>query len=444
MAEINPYGRGRAERLVGRAATLAVIMGLVYLLNMLPPAEGTTLRLGFLLVGSYLAGQIAADLALPKITGFLFLGVIAGPDVSGLLSTLDVDRLRLINEIALSLIALAAGGELRLASVKERLRSIWTITAVQIVVVFAVVTAVVFLAHATIGFLAEQPNRSIWAAALLFGLVAVAKSPATTIAVITEEKARGVMTDTVLGITIIKDVVILILIAVLIPLSVTIADPGTHFDVHAVEEVFVVIGLSMVVGLAFGWVMGQLLRRVEVQRAILVLGAAFLAAELGELLHLEYILIAMVAGFVVQNYSEQGPELIKGLDANSAPVYALFFAVAGAGLDLGVLGHVWKFAVIIIVVRVIAIFGATWLGGSLAHDPPSVRNLAWTGFLAKAGVTLGIANMIEVRFPDMGAEIAAIIIAMIAVNQFVGPPLFRWALIRSGESRVAAGGSGWR
>jgi Kef-type K+ transport system membrane component KefB len=432
-----PFDRGRGERLAGRVATLAVIMGLVYLLNGLTPTGGTTLRLGFLLVGSYLAGQIAADLALPRITGVLFLGVLAGPDVFGLLSDVDVDRLRLVNEIALSLIALAAGGELRLASVRERLRSICTITAVQIVVVFAVVAGVVFGAHASIGFLAEEPSRSVWAAALLFGLVAVAKSPATTIAVITEEKARGVLTDTVLGITIIKDVLILILIAVLIPLSATIADPATSFDVRAVEEILGVIAVSLAVGLGFGWAVGRLLRGVRAHRVLLVLAAAFLAAELGELLGLEYILISMAAGFVVQNYSDQGPELIQGLDANSAPIYALFFAVAGAGLDLAVLGHVWKFAIVIIVARTVAIFGSTWLGGSLAHDPLPVRNLAWTGFLAKAGVTLGIANMIELRFPTFGTEIAAIIIAMIAVNQFVGPPLFRWALVRSGESRMA-------
>ncbi|MGK7312409.1 MAG: cation:proton antiporter [Candidatus Longimicrobiales bacterium M2_2A_002] len=437
MARNHPYGRSRGERLIGRLATLAVIMALVHLLNWFPLEGGTTLRLGFLLVGSYLAGLVAADLALPKITGFLVLGVLAGPDVFGLLSTGDVEQLRLINEIALSLIALAAGGELRLEAVRERLRSIWTITAVQVIVVFAIVTVVVFGAHFTIGFLAEQPNRSVWAAALLLGMVAVAKSPATTIAVITEEKARGVLTDTVLGITIIKDVVILIFIAVLIPLSVTIADPGTRFDIHAVEEVLVVIAVSLAVGMVFGLAMTEALRRVEGHDVILVLGAAFLAAELGELFHLEYILIAMVAGFVVQNWSEQGADLLEGLDRNSTPVYALFFAVAGAGLDLGALGHVWRFAVLFIVARTAAIFGSTWLGGSVAGDSSGVRNLAWTGFMAQAGVTLGLANMIEVRFAVMGHEIAVIIIAMIAVNQFVGPPLFRWALVRSGESRTA-------
>jgi hypothetical protein len=58
------------------------------------------------------------------------------------------------------------------------------------------------------------------------------------------------------------------------------------------------------------------------------------------------------------------------------------------------------------------------------------------GFLAQAGVTLGIANLIRENFPLWGESVATVIIAMIAVNQIVGPPAFRWALLRSGESHV--------
>jgi hypothetical protein len=56
------------------------------------------------------------------------------------------------------------------------------------------------------------------------------------------------------------------------------------------------------------------------------------------------------------------------------------------------------------------------------------------GFLAQAGVTLGLATIVSARFPTWGGEVAAIIIAMIAVNQLIGPPLFRFSLVRSGEA----------
>jgi hypothetical protein len=39
------------------------------------------------------------------------------------------------------------------------------------------------------------------------------------------------------------------------------------------------------------------------------------------------------------------------------------------------------------------------------------------------------------RFPVWGPDVATLIVAMIAVNQLLGPPAFRFALVKSGESR---------
>jgi len=59
------------------------------------------------------------------------------------------------------------------------------------------------------------------------------------------------------------------------------------------------------------------------------------------------------------------------------------------------------------------------------------------GFLAKAGVTLGVANMVRDRFDVWGADVATAIVAMIAVDQLIGPPAFRYGLIKAGEGRRA-------
>jgi len=276
------------------------------------------------------------------------------------------------------------------------------------------------------------------AVALLFGLVAVAKSPATTIAVITEEKARGVVTDTVLGATVLKDVVLLVLIAVFIPLSATIVDPTRGFNFDAVWRILLGILGSLAVGLALGWLVTVYLKRVRAYRILFVLGVAFMAVYLGEQLHLEHILIAMAAGFYVQNFSRQGRRLLHALEANSLPVYALFFALAGAGLDITVLRKAWVIATAIILTRVVALWVSTYLAARIVGDPPVIRRYAWMGFLAQAGITLGIANLVRDNFPVWGDPVATIIIAMIAVNQLIGPPAFRWALLKAGESHAPA------
>ena len=425
---------------MARFFTLIVFIGVTHALGFLRMPGTThgsaTLFLGFLLLSSYLAGRAAKAIALPQITGYLVIGIIVGPHVLGILSTEMVEEFRFVNGVALALIALSAGGELRIGPLRERIRSISVITTFQVGFMFTLVAGSVFLGRGAIDFLEGEPTELVLAVALLFGLVAVAKSPATTIAIITEEKARGVLTDTVLGITVLKDVVILVLIAVFIPLAAAIVDPTSGFSLTAVWTILLGILGSLAVGAILGRLMTLYLSRIRAYRILFVLGVAFMAVYLGELLDLEFILIAMAAGFYVQNLSRQGRRLLHALEANSLPVYALFFAVAGADLDFTVLGTAWGIATAMILARVVALWVSTYLGARMVGDPPVIRRYAWMGFIAQAGVTLGIANLIRENFPVWGTSVATVIIAMIAVNQLAGPPAFRWALVKAGESHL--------
>lgn len=428
---------------MARLFTLAAFIGVTHALGFLRipgTLQGSaTLFLGFLLLSSYLAGRAAKRASLPQITGYLLVGILVGPYVLGVIPSEIVREFRFVNGVALAIIALSAGGELRMDSLKERFRSIGVITVFQVVCMFTVVAAAVYLGRDAIDFLSGQPPQAAVAVAILFGLVAVAKSPATTIAVITEEKARGVLTDTVLGITVLKDVVILILIALLIPLSAAMVDPSEGFSLGAVGGILIEIVGSLFVGFALGWFVTLYLTRIRSHRILFILGVAFFSVYLGELLHMETILIAMAAGFFVQNFSLQGRRLLRALESNSLPVYALFFAVAGAELDFTVLKTSWAIATAMILARVAALWISTYAGARLVRDPPVIRRTAWMGFLAQAGVTLGIANMIRDNFPIWGNSVATVIIAMIAVNQLVGPPAFRWAIVHAGESFASGG-----
>ena len=217
----------------------------------------------------------------------------------------------------------------------------------------------------------------------------------------------------------------------------------THFLINAenpqgykLEEILLAILGSIAMGTVLGWFVRLYLKRIRTYRILFILAVAFLAVNLGEWLSLEFILVAMAAGFYVQNFSSQGRRLLRALEANSLPIYAIFFAVAGADLDISVLRQAWMVASALVLTRLAALWISTHVGARLAADPPVIQRYAWMGFIAQAGVTLGIANMIRDRFPDIGTEIATIIVAMIAVNQLLGPPAFRWSVIKAGESRT--------
>jgi hypothetical protein len=57
----------------------------------------------------------------------------------------------------------------------------------------------------------------------------------------------------------------------------------------------------------------------------------------------------------------------------------------------------------------------------------------WSGFLAQAGVTIGIAALIARRF-EWGTEIETIALAVVAINQLVGPVALKALLEKKGEA----------
>ena len=151
----------------------------------------------------HLAFDIAAIANTRGGDGYLVIGMVVGPFGLGIIASEMVEQLAYVNDVALVLIALSAGGELRLGALRQRIRSIGVITTFQIVFMFFAVAAAVFFTRGTIDFLEGQPTTSALAVAILFGLVAVAKSPATTIAVITEERARGIESIRILSVSVI-------------------------------------------------------------------------------------------------------------------------------------------------------------------------------------------------------------------------------------------------
>jgi hypothetical protein len=54
--------------------------------------------------------------------------------------------------------------------------------------------------------------------------------------------------------------------------------------------------------------------------------------------------------------------------------------------------------------------------------------------VSQAGLTLGLSVIIAREFPTFGGPFRALCIATVAVNEIVGPVLFKLALDRAGET----------
>lgn len=430
------------HRLLHRAVPLALSVALVAVLHQSTTgitagqAHGPAVALGLLLLGGFVGGKAAAAVGLPRITGYLVSGLLVGPQVSGLLTREMLTAGKAVEGVAVALIALTAGGELRLPWVRQHARRLALITFAELFTVAGAIMALILVGRALFPFVPDDLATAA-VIAMVFGAIAVANSPTVTIAVIAETAAEGPVARTALGVTILKDVVIIILFA--IALSVA-KDALGHGDGASLAGTLArELGGSAVAGLAFGVGIDLFLRFVRRDVAVFVLGACFAMWQVATALHLETLLVALVAGFYVENFAKaRGEELLLGIERLSLPVYALFFAAAGTKVDLVTLEALWPLALLLTTARGLAVWGGTRLGTWLAGAEPEVKRYLWLGFISQAGVSLALATIVARTFPGWGDEVQAIIVAMIAMHELIGPIGFQWALRRAGEAGRAA------
>ena len=186
------------------AILLVALAGLMHAVQSFSGAArtqvGTSLGFGYLLLTAHLAGRIFAGLRLPRLTGYIVAGAIVGPSLLGFISPRVVGNLQIFNGIAVTLIALTAGTELRFERVRPLLRTVGWMTVFAVVPTSIVVSATVFALRGAIPFLAGLDVPSAAAMSLVLGIVLVAKSPAVVVALGDELRADGPVSRVVLAV----------------------------------------------------------------------------------------------------------------------------------------------------------------------------------------------------------------------------------------------------
>jgi Kef-type K+ transport system membrane component KefB len=166
----------------------------------------------------------------------------------------------------------------------------------------------------------------------------------------------------------------------------------------------------------------------------------FATAFAAETLHFELLLSLLVAGFLVENVAPVRAEpLVRALEQTAGPVFVVFFALAGAELHIAAFQALWPVVLALAGLRAAGIFAGARLGSMWGEAEPQVRRYAWMGLISQAGVALGLATLIAERFPAVGVGAHAVIVGVIALNETVGPILFRQALLRAGEVEAEEG-----
>lgn len=415
--------------------------------------ETITLFVSFIIVAlaSREIGHLLGKYNLPHITGYLFAGMLVGPFILNLMPKGSTEQLVIIDQLSLAVIAFIAGSELFLKELRTRLRPILMNTMGVVVAGIIINSIAFFFLTEIIPFTQGMAVSGRIAVAVLGSTILLALSPASTIAVIQEVRARGSFTKTVLSMTVVMDVVVIVLFAVVAALGAALLEANAQLDLTFLFQLTIDLGVAVIggviIGQAIAIVLGTHLHKWIKIAIVLILGTSVfvgsaeitaLTKSIGFEIHLEALLIAMIAGFYVTNFTDHRSQFEHLLHDISPIIYVAFFTLTGIGLKLDILFGTIGIALILFFVRIISIGIGSYAGGYIAGEDQQIRRYAWMGLITQAGIALGLAREVAAEFPTLGDSFSTMVVSVVVLNEIFGPLFLKHVLRRVGESNEPA------
>ncbi len=418
----------------------------------MPESTHILVFLGLLFLTSQIAGRVAGMANVPRVVGYLLVGIMLGPSLVGVLDhNLIEHRLSLITDIALAIIAFSIGGSLHVNELRLVGKSIFVITLVQAFGA-AIVVGVALCVYGGMNGLFDSESAAGLVApmTLVVAAISAATAPAAVLGIVHQYRARGPLTNVLLGVVAIDDGLTLLLYAFAMATAEMLVGLVAQFQwMDALQGPIREIGIAVLVGGVVG-----LLFRVGsqwfTQRNSLLafaIGAILLNSGLAMTLHASSLLANMALGFFVANFIAHSDDIFHRIEDIEEPIFGLFFAVAGAHLDLSLLTVAGGLAVLLTVFRFAGKVSGAGLATRMFRVPLAVRKYLGVTLTPQAGVTIGLildarsklASGLAAR-PDFQQAMQTVdyfvnaVLASVVINELLTPFLLRRALIQAGEA----------
>ncbi|TVR30603.1 MAG: hypothetical protein EA404_12315 [Spirochaetaceae bacterium] len=391
---------------------------------------------GAMLLLGYMLGRAVERVGLPEITGFIGAGLLMSRHVSGIVSREAAIELLIIAEVALGLICFTIGAEFYLPKLRRVGRQVGWITGSQIGLSFAAVTLVMLLLGITLPF------------ALLLGAVAGSTSPAATVMIVHSLRARGSYVDYLFGTVALGDAAAIVLFSILLAFlpAATAAGAG----VSAAALVLSTLGnllLSLLLGVCAGMGIHLIVRRQEISGEVLIvtLGFAFLGTAVATGLRLSPLLLNIAAGATVANASARNARVFRALEPLPPPIYALFFVIAGTRLDPSMFAQPLLLLLggSFVIARWFGKYFGTRAAARLKQIEQPIGRYLGISLFPQAGVALGLVLLLHLLSEGAAVELqhatstaVSIVLFAVLVNEIVGPPLSRLAMVKGNRMEV--------
>ncbi len=401
--------------------------------------EHSGLSLGLLLAAALLGGMVAERLHLPKVTAYLVVGLLLGPHtleslpenlVSWIprpfLTKTTIPEIHLtfldpLAKFAMALVLFNMGCSFALRHIRAHWKTIVRLSAGELLLTFLLVAVGLIL-------LGEA-----WPAAILFGALALATAPATTVLVFKENQSEGPITRYANTLVAMNNVVAIVLFELLLVLILA---------VHGRSDVPVLVGLARLTLDLFGSIASGILAGLSVTLGCafltrgrwLVLLVAVCTAMLGlcQLFELPYLFTFLVMGTTVANTSSRAKDIVAQLDQLTGLLCVVFFVIHGMDMDLRALLAAGVIGLGYVLLRSAGKYFGIYLTAT-HHEGEGVKQWLGATLLSQAGAAIALAVIAAERYPELGTHLQDIILGTVIVFEIGGPILIRQAVMRTGE-----------
>lgn len=384
----------------------------------------TLFYLAVAMLAGLLMTRVTRLVKLPNVTAYLIAGVLIGPCVLKLVPEAELNNFSIITEAALGFIAFSIGDQFKLSSLKALGKSALIITALESLGAVVVVMSITLL----LGF---DPIVCV-----MLGALSASTAPAATLLIVRQYKTSGPLTDMLLPVVAADDATGLIAYSICVNIALGMVNHDSFSVTNTILIPLVDIVLALLVGALIGFALALSNKyfRSHTNRMSLAIAAVFLGVGVADHFGLSNLLLCMAMGAVYVNLRDDAERVLGCIDDWTYPLFMLFFVISGAELNLATLPKVGLIGIIYIFARFGGKFLGSWIGGTITHQPPVVKdNIGWA-LMPQAGVAIGMATMALAQLPlEYGQQIQTVILSATLVYEIVGPIASKNALKRAGE-----------
>jgi len=384
------------------------------------------LVLAILLITGYVATKIASKLHIPTVTAQILGGVILGRYVLNIFHEESFTAFAPITNFALGFIGLSIGSHLDFQKLRNAGKRISLIAVTDVLIT----PVIVFFA------LYEIANVSL-EVSLLIAAISITTAPGSTLHIIREIRAKGIFTKTVLAVVALNNIFTILIFYVVYNYLFYKSSMQEINLLNTVGKSFFMLLESAVVGIAVGSILIYFTekRKTRISFLAMVILAVVLTVGTAQLIHLSGLLSCLMLGIVITNYSKYNNILFSAFKDIEIEVFTLFFVLAGTHFDLSAMTKAGFAGIVLIVSRLIGKTFSPAFGAYLAKSTMTIKKWIGISLYPIAGVAIGLVLLIEnskFLYAD-SANITAIVLTAVVVNELIGPIFTKKAIISAGE-----------